>query len=87
MTPLTCLCLSVFQVLGKDHHDVSQQLYILAMVCKNQRKYEEAQRYYRRALKIFEFRLGPDDPKIAQTKNNLVRLLNCCPSGKYCVIL
>ena len=28
--------------------------------------------YYQRALEIYETQLGPDDPNVAKTKNNLV---------------
>lgn len=31
------------------------------------------EQYYQRALSIYETRLGPDDPNVAKTKNNLVR--------------
>lgn len=31
--------------------------------------------YYQRALEIYESQLGPDDPNVAKTKNNLVRIL------------
>lgn len=61
------------QVLGKYHPDVAKQLNNLALLCQNQGKYEEVQYYYRRALEIYESRLGPDDPNVAKTKNNLVR--------------
>lgn len=77
-----CICLH--QVLGKDHPDVAKQLNNLALLCQNQGKYEEVEYYYCRALEIYERRLGPDDPNVAKTKNNLVRdnlapcqLLNC----------
>ena len=30
--------------------------------------------YYQRALEIYETQLGPDDPNVAKTKNNLVSL-------------
>lgn len=61
-----------FQVLGKDHPDVAKQLNNLALLCQNQGKYEEVEYYYCRALEIYESRLGPDDPNVAKTKNNLV---------------
>lgn len=61
------------QVLGKDHPDVAKQLNNLALLCQNQSKYEEVEYYYCRALEIYECRLGPDDPNVAKTKNNLVR--------------
>lgn len=75
---MTCLflCLSVFQLLGKDHPDVAKQLNNLALDCQNQDKYEEVECYYRRALKIYECKLGPDDPNVPKTKNNLVSLSN-----------
>lgn len=68
------LILIIFlQVLGKDHPDVAKQLNNLALLCQNQGKYEEVERYYQRALEIYEKTLGPDDPNVAKTKNNLVR--------------
>ena len=36
-----------------------------------QGKYEEVERYYQRALEIYESKLGQDDPNVAKTKNNL----------------
>ena len=67
------LFLALHQVLGKDHPDVAKQLNNLALLCQNQGKYEEVEYYYCRALEIYESRLGPDDPNVAKTKNNLVR--------------
>lgn len=61
------------QVLGTDHPDVAKQLNNLALLCQNQGKYEAVERYYRRALAIYEGQLGPDNPNVARTKNNLVR--------------
>lgn len=29
------------------------------------------EQYYQRALEIYESKLGPDDPNVAKTKNNL----------------
>ena len=37
-------------------------------------KYEEVEHYYRRALDIYVSKLGPDDPNVAKTKNNLASL-------------
>ena len=31
--------------------------------------------YYQRALEIYESQLGPDDPNVAKTKNNLVTFI------------
>lgn len=61
------------QVLGTDHPDVAKQLNNLALLCQNQGKYEAVERYYQRALAIYESQLGPDNPNVARTKNNLVR--------------
>lgn len=36
-----------------------------------QGKYDEVEVYYQRALEIYETKLGPDDPNVAKTKNNL----------------
>jgi len=73
-------------VLGRDHPDVAKQLNNLALLCQNQisqeerrgvsredmiGKYEEVERYYQRALEIYESKLGPDDSNVAKTKNNL----------------
>lgn len=46
-----------------------------------QGKYEEVERYYRRALEIYESKLGPDDPNVAKTKNNLASCY--LKQGKY----
>lgn len=53
---------------------MAKQLNNLALLCQNQGKYEEVEYYYCRALEIYESRLGPDDPNVAKTKNNLVGL-------------
>lgn len=47
----------------------------------SQGKYEEVERYYRRALEIYETKLGPDDPNVAKTKNNLASCY--LKQGKY----
>ena len=52
---------------------MAKQLSNLALLCQNQGKAEEVEYYYRRALEIYATRLGPDDPNVAKTKNNLVR--------------
>lgn len=59
-------------MLGKYHPDVAKQLNNLALLCQNQGKYDEVEYYYRRALEIYESKLGADDPNVAKTKNNLV---------------
>ena len=39
------------------------------------------ERYYQRALEIYESKLGPDDPNVAKTKNNLASAY--LKQGKY----
>lgn len=51
---------------------MAKQLNNLALLCQNQGKYEEVEHYYQRALEIYQTKLGPDDPNVAKTKNNLV---------------
>lgn len=46
-----------------------------------QGKCEEVERYYQRALEIYESKLGPDDPNVAKTKNNLASAY--LKQGKY----
>ncbi|XP_064088560.1 kinesin light chain-like isoform X4 [Macrobrachium nipponense] len=84
------------KVLGRDHPDVAKQLNNLALLCQNQisqeerrgvpkeellGKYEEVEKYYQRALEIYETKLGPDDPNVAKTKNNLASAY--LKQGKY----
>ena len=40
----------------------------------------QVEMYYQRALEIYETQLGPDDPNVAKTKNNLVGLINLLPA-------
>lgn len=46
-----------------------------------QGKYDEVERYYKRALEIYEQKLGPDDSNVARTKNNLASCF--LKQGKY----
>lgn len=46
-----------------------------------QGKYEEVEKYYQRALAIYENKLGQDDPNVAKTKNNLASAY--LKQGKY----
>lgn len=62
-------------MLGKLHPDVAKQLNNLALLCQNQGKYDEVEYYYTQALEIYVSQLGPDDPNVAKTKNNLVSSL------------
>ncbi|CAG9835255.1 unnamed protein product [Diabrotica balteata] len=44
-------------------------------------KYEEVEKYYQRALEIYEKRLGADDPNVSKTMNNLASCY--LKQGKY----
>ena len=46
-----------------------------------QGKYEEVEKYYQRALTIYENKLGQDEPNVAKTKNNLASAY--LKQGKY----
>ena len=35
----------------------------------------QVEQYYQRALEIYTTKLGPDDPNVAKTKNNLVSIV------------
>ena len=50
-------------------------------ICFFQGKYEEVEKYYQRALTIYENKLGQDDPNVAKTKNNLASAY--LKQGKY----
>ena len=47
----------------------------LAVCCKAQGRSDEAEAFYRRALAIFEARLGPDHPHLAVCRENYALLL------------
>lgn len=55
--------------------------FLSTFILNFQGKYEEVERYYQRALEIYEQRLGPDDPNVAKTKNNLASCY--LKQGKY----
>lgn len=63
----------LLQVYGKDHPDVAKQLNNLALLCQNQNKFDEVEKFYKRALQIYEGKFGPDDANVTKTKNHLVR--------------
>ncbi|CAJ0607828.1 unnamed protein product [Cylicocyclus nassatus] len=82
---------------GHDHPDVTTMLNVLALVYRDQNKYNEAANLPNEALaireeclggnrsaacfEIYETKLGSDDPNVAKTKNNL--LLAYLKQGKY----
>ena len=42
----------------------------------------QVEHYYRRALEIYQKKLGPDDPNVGKTKNNLVSVTLILPSSR-----
>lgn len=63
------------QLLGPDHPDVAKQFCNLAVLSSSLGRYDEVEHYYLRALEIFQLELGPDDPNVTKTMNNLVSSL------------
>lgn len=59
----------------------SQRLGLMKFFSFLQGKYEEVERYYQRALEIYDSKLGADDPNVAKTKNNLASCY--LKQGKY----
>ncbi len=62
------------QLLGPDHPDVAKQFCNLAVLSSYLGRFDEVEHYYLRALEIFQLELGPDDPNVTKTMNNLVML-------------
>lgn len=48
-----------------------------SVTCGGACAHHQVEQYYQRALDIYENKLGPDDPNVAKTKNNLVRRMHC----------
>jgi hypothetical protein len=69
------------RVLGKDHPRVAGGYNNLAKLLRNQRKYDQAEPLYRRAIEINQTVLGNDHPHLATSYNNLALLLK--HQGKY----
>ena len=63
-------------MLGPSHPDVAKQFCNLAVLSSNLGRYEDVEHCYLRALEIFQLELGPDDPNVTKTMNNLV-INNC----------
>jgi Tetratricopeptide repeat len=58
------------KVLGKDHPDVAVWYHNLAVVLKDQRKYDQAEPLFRRAMEIFQSKLGSDHPNTIAAREN-----------------
>ncbi len=68
-------------MLGPEHPDTLSSLNNLAILYKNQGKYEQAEPLYQRALATYERVLGPEHPDTLNTVNNLALLY--ADQGKY----
>ena len=68
--------MSVFQLLGPNHPDVAQPLCNLAVRSSTRGRYADVEHCYLRALEIFQLELGPEDPNVTKTMNNLVNGLH-----------
>src|SRR5262249_60445325 len=57
--------------LGSSHPDLANTLNNLAIVAEKTGRLDEAERCYRRAVGIASASLPPDDPMVAETRQNL----------------
>jgi tetratricopeptide (TPR) repeat protein len=62
------------KALGRDHPDVANSLYGLAVLYRNQGRYADAEPLFQRALAIQEKALGRDHPDVATFLNNLASM-------------
>ncbi len=69
------------RVLGPEHLDVAEALYVLSVLCWNRREYARTELLYQQALAIREKALGPDHPDVALVLNDLANLYR--DSGNY----
>ena len=67
--------------LGDDHPDVADTYNNMAVVYRNQGKYEEALAMHEKALSIYLKKLGDDHPDVADTYNNMAGVYD--KQGKY----
>jgi tetratricopeptide (TPR) repeat protein len=68
-------------VLGKEHPSTLMSMNSLAMVLKDQGKYEQAEEMLRQALRLRETVLGKEHPSTLMSMNNLAGVL--MDQGKY----
>jgi hypothetical protein len=57
--------------LGPRHPDLATTLNNLAIVAEKTGRYDDAENYYRRAAALAAAALAPDDPMVAETRQNL----------------
>ena len=62
-------------MLGPNHPDVAMTLNNLAVLFKEQGKFNQAEPLFRRALAIFESCLDPDHPKVVTCRENFADMV------------
>ncbi len=62
------------KLVGPDHPDVAAIWLFSAHNYMG--RFEEVEHYYQRAVEIFEMELGLNDPNVAKTMSDLVRIIN-----------
>jgi tetratricopeptide (TPR) repeat protein len=63
-----------FSCLGKDHPEVAIRYNNLAGLLRAQGKYDQAEPLYRRAIEIFQTKLGLDHPDTVTVRESYDRL-------------
>ena len=61
-------------MLGPEHPDLAVTLNNLAVLCKSQGDYQQAEAMYRRALAILEKAFDPHHPKVISCRKNFAAL-------------
>ena len=62
------------KALGQNHPDVAADITALAAILDGQKKYDEAEKLYQRALGIFQRVYGKNHYEIAISLNNLAAI-------------
>jgi hypothetical protein len=62
-------------LLGADHPDMAMTLNNLAILCKSQKRFNEAGALFQRAMAIYERALGPYHPNVVACRENYANLL------------
>jgi len=68
-------------LVGPDHPQVAETLFLLATLALKQERYEQAERLYQRTLSLREAQVGPDHPDMARSLVGLAELF--LDEGKY----
>jgi tetratricopeptide (TPR) repeat protein len=63
------------KLIGPEHPVLANTLNNLAVICRRDGRYEEAERLYERALSLLEAGVEPSHPTLARTRRNYAALL------------